>query len=100
MAENAEAKQPRRGAGRRFKPGQSGNPKGKTLGTRHRVTVLAEQLLADDVESVVAKVVKAAKAGNMTAARLILDRILPPRRGRTVAIPLPDVRTPLGSVPN
>lgn len=78
--------------GRPFKPGNSGKPKG----ARHHITLLAEQLMADDVEAVVAKVVKAAKAGNMPAAKLILDRIVPPRKGRPLAIALPDVKSPRG----
>jgi hypothetical protein len=78
--------------GRPFKPGNSGKPKG----ARHHITLLAEQLMADDVEAVVAKVVKAAKAGNMPAAKLILDRIVPPRKGRPLAIALPDVKSPTG----
>jgi hypothetical protein len=43
MAENAAMKQLRRGPGRPFKPGQSGNPAGKRPGTRHRATMLAER---------------------------------------------------------
>jgi hypothetical protein len=74
----------------RGRPFEAGNP-GKPKGARHRVTVLAEKLMADDAEGVVRKVIEAAMAGDMTAARLILDRIAPPRRGRTVTIALPDV---------
>jgi hypothetical protein len=89
-----EKKQPRRGPGMRFQPGQSGNPKGKRKGCKHRVTLLAEQLMADDAESVVRKVIEAAKSGDMLAARLILDRIAPVRRGRPVTFSLPnDTRT-------
>ena len=40
MADNAAAKQRRRGPGRPFRPGQSGNPAGKPKGTRHRATML------------------------------------------------------------
>jgi hypothetical protein len=58
------------------------------------VTLLAENLMADDAEGVVRKVVEAAVAGDMTAARLILDRIAPPRRGRPVPIALPEVVFP------
>ena len=81
MAENAPAKQRRRGRGRPFEPGQSGNPRGKPRGTRHRVTLLAEKLMADDTEAVMRAVIDAAKGGDMTAARLILDRIAPARKG-------------------
>jgi Family of unknown function (DUF5681) len=93
MADNAGAMKPRRGPGRRFRPGQSGNPAGKRKGTRHRITVLAEKLMADDTETVVHAVVAAAKGGDMTAARLILDRIAPPRRGSPVSFKLPAIKT-------
>jgi hypothetical protein len=77
----------------RFKPGQSGNPAGKAPGTRHRMTILAEKLMADDAEEVTRAVIAAAKTGDMQAARLILDRIAPLRKGRTVEIELPAVET-------
>jgi hypothetical protein len=75
MAENAAAKQRRRG--RPFEPGKFGHPAGKPNGTRHRITMLAEKLMQNDTEAVVRAVVEAAKGGDMTAARLILDRIVP-----------------------
>jgi hypothetical protein len=93
MTETAAAKQRRRGRGRPFERGQSGNPAGKPPGARHRITVLAETLMADDAEAVVRAVVDAAKGGDMTAARLILDRISPPRRGCPVSFKLPTVDT-------
>jgi Family of unknown function (DUF5681) len=96
MAANAAAKQRPRGPGRPFQAGRSGNPAGKRKGTRHQVTLLAERLMADDAEAVVRRVVEAAKAGDMTAARLILDRVVPARRGRPVAFALPEVNTPHG----
>jgi hypothetical protein len=96
MTANAEPKQRRRGPGKPFQPGVSGNPAGKRKGTRHQITLLAEQLMSEDVEGIVAKVVNAAKAGDMAAARLILDRVLPPRRGRPVRIALPGVESPQG----
>jgi len=77
--------------GGRFVPGVSGNPAGKKPGTRHRVTLLAEKLMADDAEAVVKAVVAAAKNGDMTAARLVLDRIAPPCRGRPVRVDLPPI---------
>jgi hypothetical protein len=53
--------------------------------------LLAEKLMEGEAEGVVRKVIDAAVAGDMTAARLILDRIAPPRRGRPVPIALPEV---------
>ena len=78
--------------GRPFQPGNPGRPKG----ARHRSTVLAEKLMGDDVESVVAAVVKAAKDGDMAAARIILDRLAPIRKGRPVQFDLPAVTDAAG----
>jgi hypothetical protein len=49
-------------------------------------------MMQDDAEDVVRAVLTAAKAGDMVAARLVLERILPLRRGRPVAFALPDVQ--------
>lgn len=87
--ENAGGKQ---GRGR-FKPGQSGNPAGKPKGARNQLTELAEKLLADDAQAVAQTVISAAKGGDMTAARLILDRILPVRKGRPVNFELGTIAT-------
>ena len=76
-----------------FQPGQSGNPAGKPRGTRHKATMLAEALMDGAVEDVVNAVLNAAREGDMTAARLILDRIAPLRKGRPVPLPLPTVET-------
>jgi hypothetical protein len=88
MAENTGAKQEGR-----FQKGRSGNPSGKPKGARHKVTVLAEKLMQDDARSIVEAVLKAAKGGDMTAARLVLERIAPVRKGRPVRMDLPAVQT-------
>ena len=56
-----------------FQKGQSGNPAGPAKGTRHKITMLAEKLMQDDVDNVVAAVVDAARKGDMMAARIILS---------------------------
>jgi hypothetical protein len=65
----------------RGQPFEKGNP-GRPKGARHKTTILAEKLMAEDVEAVVQAVVEKAKAGDMTAARMIIDRMVPLRRGR------------------
>ena len=47
--------------------------------------------MADHAQAVVKAVVAAAKDGDMTAARLVLDRIAPPCRGRPVRLNLPPI---------
>ena len=79
--------------GRPFPKGTSGNPAGKLPGTKHHATRMAELLMEGAAESVVQAVVTAAQGGDMTAARLVLERIAPVRRGRPVSLPLPVVNT-------
>ena len=77
--------------GHRFQPGQSGNPQGCKTGSRHKSTLLLEKMMADDGQDVVRSVISAAKGGDMVAARLVLDRICPPRKGRAIQIDLPTI---------
>ena len=76
-----------------WKKGQSGNPAGMPKGTRHRATMLAEKLMEDDAENIVRAVVSAAKAGDPTAMRLCVERLVPLRKGRPVVFDLPPVKT-------
>jgi hypothetical protein len=55
--------------------------------------MLAEKLMQDDARDIVRVVVEAAKGGDMTAARLVLERIAPVRKGRPVYFDLPPVNT-------
>jgi hypothetical protein len=48
-------------------------------------------LLDGEAEALTRKAVEMALAGDATALRLCLDRILPPRKGRPAAIALPEV---------
>ena len=65
-----------------FKPGQSGNPAGRPKGACHRTTLAIEALLDGEGEAITRKAIEAAKAGDMVAIRLVLDRICPPRKFR------------------
>ena len=73
----------------RFKPGQSGNPNGRPKGSRHRVTLLAEQMVDGAAEEIVAKLIEYAKSGDPTALKILMDRILPPRKDRPTPFSLP-----------
>lgn len=82
----------------RWKPGQSGNPGGRKTGQRHRATVMLERLMADDAKAIVKAVILAASTGDMVAARMVLDRVVPPAKDRPLKIDLPDTSTPTGIV--
>jgi Family of unknown function (DUF5681) len=72
-----------------FQPGQSGNPRGRPKGCRHRATVAAEALLDGEAEGLTRKAIELALAGDTTALRLCLERILPARKDRPVQLELP-----------
>ena len=74
-----------------FEPGQSGNPAGKARGTRNKVTLAIEALLDGEAEALTRKAIELAKAGDMAALRLCMDRLAPPRKDRLVIFELPPV---------
>ena len=77
-----------------FEKGQSGNPAGKPRGARNKTTVAMEKLLDDDAETITKKAIELAKGGDITALRLCLDRIIPPRKDRPVSFDMPEIKTP------
>jgi hypothetical protein len=81
----------KRGPGRPFQKGQSGNPRGRLPGTRNHATVMAEKLFEGAIENVCETVISKANAGDMTAARLVFERLIPARRDRPVTFQLPKI---------
>jgi hypothetical protein len=69
-----------------WKAGQSGNPKGRPPGVS-AITKLRDSL-AGDVPEILAGLVAAAKGGDVQAARLILERVLPPLKGVEASVML------------
>ena len=57
-------------------------------GARDRAIVMAERLLRSGLEAVVAAILAKAKSGDMAAARLVVDRLLPAPRDRHISFPL------------
>lgn len=79
-----------------FKPGTSGNPKGKPAGTRSKSTQLLLALMDGDAANITKAVIDAAKGGDLMAAKIILDRLIPPAKERPVNVDLPDTQTAEG----
>jgi hypothetical protein len=75
----------------RFQPGQSGNARGKPKGSRNKATLALEKLLDGEAEALTRKAVELALAGDMTALRICLDRILPARKDRPITFELPAI---------
>jgi hypothetical protein len=79
--------------GQPFAKGQSGNPDGRPAGVPNRKTLAAAMLLDGEAEALTRKAVELALAGDPTAMRLCLERILPPRRERAVHFALPPIES-------
>jgi Family of unknown function (DUF5681) len=75
----------------RFKPGQSGNPAGRPVGSRNKRTIATEKLLGPNGEQFAQLAIELAKMGHPVAVRLCLDWVWP--RERWPAFRLPPVRT-------
>ena len=55
--------------------------------------MLVQFLLERDLEEICNRVIEEAKAGNMQAVKMILDRILPPKKDSPIAIDIPQIKT-------
>ena len=74
-----------------YKKGQSGNPRGRPKGARNKTTLVVEALLDGEAEVITRKAIEKAKAGDMTAIRLCLDRLAPPVKNRPVHFTFPQM---------
>jgi len=91
MSDDISPKLPAQARGRPFEKGRSGNPGGRRRGSRNRATLAAATLLAGESEALTRKAVEMALAGDPTAMRLCMERVLPPCRERTVKFRLPPI---------
>ena len=90
MAETTGGKQQRQG----FRPGQSGNPAGRPKGSRHAALLALDAIGEAAAKDVLETVINAAKGGDARSAEIILRRLWPERKGRTIALDLPVLETP------
>ena len=73
-----------------FRPGQSGNPKGRPTGALNRATIAAQALLDGEAEALTRAAVELALQGNVQALKLCLERICPARKERPLSLALPE----------
>ncbi|AOF82456.1 hypothetical protein BSY238_106 [Methyloversatilis sp. RAC08] len=88
--------QRRRAPPKAWKPGESGNLAGKPKGTRNKATRMVLALMEGGAETITKKVVELAEAGDLAAARLVIERLAPPVRERPISLDLPDTATAEG----
>ena len=72
-----------------FVKGTSGNPKGKPRGVRHAATQISYALMEGNLEGVLVTIIERAKSGDMTACRMIVDKVLPNTKDRPIVLDLP-----------
>lgn len=75
----------------RFKPGQSGNPGGRPVGSGNAIRAQLTEAWAEVRPVLIAK----AQEGDMGAIRIIAERVCPPMRALEAAVP---VAMPQGSL--
>jgi len=71
----------------KFKPGQSGNPKGREPGATPATKL--RKAIADAMPEILAQLVEQAKAGDVAAAKVLIDRVCPPLKPQALPISLP-----------
>jgi hypothetical protein len=96
---NLQQKQVERDEIGQFVPGSSGNPAGRPTGARNHATLLAEQLFDGASGALANKAVQMALEGDIVALRLVLGRIIAPRRHRPSAFALPPLTTAADGAP-
>lgn len=81
-------------AATRFKPGRSGNPKGRPPGALNKTTLALRALMAGQAEAVLQVLIDQAMGGDVAAARAILERLVPVARETPIdagAVALPEL---------
>ena len=74
-----------------FQIGQSGNPAGRPRGARNRRTLALENIMEGESEEIT-------KKGHIAAIRLVIDRLAPIQKDRTVDFELPPLNRPSDAV--
>lgn len=79
-----------------WKSGQSGNPSGRPKGSRNRMTLVALAAMEEGADAIAKRVVEMAKGGDISAARLVIERLVPVAKERPIFLSLPDTRSAEG----
>lgn len=71
------------------KGGASPNPSGRPQGSRNKATLAVLAIMEDEGERISKKAVELALNGDMTAIKLVIERLIPVRKHRSLSIELP-----------
>ncbi len=84
------SKNGKKSRGRPFEPGHPGGP-GRPAGSRNRATLILDAIADEEAAEILRTTLEKAKGGDLRAAEIILSRVWPQRKGRTVTFDLPSV---------
>jgi hypothetical protein len=79
-----------------FQKGKSGNPAGRPKGSKNRATLLALAAMEGELDAIVKRIIDAAKGGDMAAARLVIDKLIPAAKENRLRIALPAINDVAG----
>lgn len=90
-----------------WKKGQSGNPAGRPLGSKNKITMMRQALegelrtqLGPQMAEVLAKAIELAKAGDGQMIKLLVDKVLPTSKTEdTEGDQAPKVQIMIGKLP-
>jgi hypothetical protein len=81
-----------------FQEGQSGNPAGRPRGARNQRTILLENIMDGESETILQTAIGKAKEGDIAAIRMVIDRIAPIRKNPPIEFELPPIEKPADAV--
>ena len=87
-----------RGSGKRFEAGETGNPAGRPKGTRSSIYAEFDRSAAEAAPEILQALFTRARDGDARAAEIVLRRVWPERKTRTIQFELPDLSGPSGLV--
>ncbi len=75
----------------KFKSGVSGNPAGRPIGTKSKVSQLVNDMMAERAEEITNILIDNALAGDSGCLRLVIERLAPAPKDNRINIELPTI---------
>ena len=74
-----------------WRPGQSGNPAGRKLGSRNKATIIAQEMIDGRGKELVETAITLALEGDASMMRCLISRLVPERKDSPIKVDLPAV---------